>query len=285
MAIIEVKVPQLSESVSEATLLDWHKKEGESVARDENLIDIETDKVVLELPAPADGVLVKVIKKSRESVGSGEIIAQIDTEARGGVSVQKEESKPAPEKARPATPAVMPAAVQDGIVTVGEKNTTWDVRNGVFLTFFEKPAVPKDKPVITGFGEAGKLVDQWYKDGTAAGNGVGYLNGNGAGYPNGNGYNGAPNGANGYETVNGHGNGNHAPNGAGYGKPYPPEKGVDLAAVYKGKKDAEARWQEQCFPTTLIRSTAGCPFGLDWYQPLRLDRNGNPVSWKVWAHR
>ena len=53
--IVEVKVPQLSESVAEATLLDWHKKEGEAVSRDENLIDIETDKVVLELPAPAAG--------------------------------------------------------------------------------------------------------------------------------------------------------------------------------------------------------------------------------------
>src|SRR3954471_7085931 len=81
MAIIEVKVPQLSESVAEATLLDWHKKEGEAVARDENLIDIETDKVVLELPAPADGVLVRILKNAKESVGSGDIIAQIDTEA------------------------------------------------------------------------------------------------------------------------------------------------------------------------------------------------------------
>jgi len=73
MAIIEVKVPQLSESVSEATLLDWHKKEGEKVSRDENLIDIETDKVVLELPAPVDGVLVKIIKANRASVGSGDV--------------------------------------------------------------------------------------------------------------------------------------------------------------------------------------------------------------------
>jgi 2-oxoglutarate dehydrogenase E2 component (dihydrolipoamide succinyltransferase) len=79
MAIIEVKVPQLSESVSEATLLDWHKKEGEKVSRDENLIDIETDKVVLELPSPADGVIVKILKKAKDSVGSGEVIAQIGT--------------------------------------------------------------------------------------------------------------------------------------------------------------------------------------------------------------
>src|SRR5918999_4304173 len=80
--IIEVKVPQLSESVAEATLLDWHKKEGERVARDENLIDIETDKVVLELPAPADGVLVKILKNARDAVGSGDVIAQIDTEGK-----------------------------------------------------------------------------------------------------------------------------------------------------------------------------------------------------------
>jgi 2-oxoglutarate dehydrogenase E2 component (dihydrolipoamide succinyltransferase) len=110
MAIIEVKVPQLSESVSEATLLDWHKKEGEPVKRDENLIDIETDKVVLELPAPADGVLVRIIKNAKDSVGSGEVIAQIDTEAKAGSAVQKEQSRKEPEKAKPSTPAVMPAA-------------------------------------------------------------------------------------------------------------------------------------------------------------------------------
>ena len=68
--IVEVKVPQLSESVAEATLVDWHKKEGEPVKRDENLIDIETDKVVLELPAPADGVLVKISRTPTDAVGS-----------------------------------------------------------------------------------------------------------------------------------------------------------------------------------------------------------------------
>src|SRR5205807_9633105 len=94
MAIIEVKVPQLSESVSEATLLDWHKKEGEPVKRDENLIDIETDKVVLELPSPADGVLIKIVKNNKASVASGEIIAQIDTEAKTA-SVVAGEKKPA----------------------------------------------------------------------------------------------------------------------------------------------------------------------------------------------
>jgi 2-oxoglutarate dehydrogenase E2 component (dihydrolipoamide succinyltransferase) len=112
MAIIEVKVPQLSESVAEATLLDWHKKEGERVSRDENLIDIETDKVVLELPAPADGVLVRIIKKARESVGSGDVIAQIDTEGKAAAAAPASpEKKTAPPAEKPKTsPAVMPAA-------------------------------------------------------------------------------------------------------------------------------------------------------------------------------
>ena len=80
--IIDVKVPQLSESVSEATLGTWHKKIGEAVAQDENLIDIETDKVVLERPSPADGVLVEILKRNGDTVLSGELIARIDTEAQ-----------------------------------------------------------------------------------------------------------------------------------------------------------------------------------------------------------
>lgn len=81
MSIIEVKVPQLSESVSEATLLTWHKKAGDAVSEGENLIDIETDKVVLELPAIKSGVLRKIIKGDGAQVGSGELIAEIDTDA------------------------------------------------------------------------------------------------------------------------------------------------------------------------------------------------------------
>ncbi len=81
MALIEVKVPQLSESVAEATLLQWHKKVGQAITRDENLIDVETDKVVLELPAPSSGVLTKVIKGDGSTVVAGEVIAMIDTEA------------------------------------------------------------------------------------------------------------------------------------------------------------------------------------------------------------
>jgi 2-oxoglutarate dehydrogenase E2 component (dihydrolipoamide succinyltransferase) len=109
--IVEVKVPQLSESVAEATLLDWHKKEGERVARDENLIDIETDKVVLELPAPTDGVLIKILKKARDSVGSGDVIAQIDTEGKAAAAAPapQEKKQAVPEKPQSA-PGVMPAA-------------------------------------------------------------------------------------------------------------------------------------------------------------------------------
>ncbi|MBS0588936.1 MAG: 2-oxoglutarate dehydrogenase complex dihydrolipoyllysine-residue succinyltransferase [Proteobacteria bacterium] len=78
--LIEVKVPALSESVAEATLISWHKKAGDYVNRSENLIDIETDKVVLELPAPNAGVLTKVLKGDGATVVSGEVIAMIETE-------------------------------------------------------------------------------------------------------------------------------------------------------------------------------------------------------------
>ncbi|MEI8304657.1 MAG: 2-oxoglutarate dehydrogenase complex dihydrolipoyllysine-residue succinyltransferase [Burkholderiales bacterium] len=95
MALIEVKVPQLSESVAEATLLQWHKKPGEAVSRDENLIDIETDKVVLELPAPDGGVIARQLKPDGATVVAGEVIAIIDTEAGAGAAAAAA-SAPAP---------------------------------------------------------------------------------------------------------------------------------------------------------------------------------------------
>src|SRR5687767_14224404 len=103
---VEVKVPQLSESVSEATLVAWRKKAGEAVKRDENLIDVETDKVVLELPAPADGVLSKILKKDGESVTSGDVIAMIDTEAKASAAPA---SAPAPAKAAAPQPSAAKA--------------------------------------------------------------------------------------------------------------------------------------------------------------------------------
>ncbi|TNC99062.1 MAG: 2-oxoglutarate dehydrogenase E2 component (dihydrolipoamide succinyltransferase) [Gallionellaceae bacterium] len=107
MSIIEVKVPQLSESVSEATLLTWQKKVGEAVKEGENLIDIETDKVVLELPAIKSGVLVKIIKVDGSQVGSGEVIAQIDTAAVAQVAAPVAAAAP---PALTQTAAVSPSA-------------------------------------------------------------------------------------------------------------------------------------------------------------------------------
>ena len=98
---IEVKVPQLPESVAEATLVSWHKKAGEPVKRDENLIDVETDKVVLELPAPADGVLAELVMADGSTVTSNQVIAVIDTDAKGAPA-----AVPA---AKPAAPAAAPA--------------------------------------------------------------------------------------------------------------------------------------------------------------------------------
>ena len=86
MALIEVKVPQLSESVAEATLLQWKKKPGQAVEMDEILIEIETDKVVLEVPAPAAGVLAQVLKNDGDSCIAEEVIAKIDTEGQEAVS-------------------------------------------------------------------------------------------------------------------------------------------------------------------------------------------------------
>jgi 2-oxoglutarate dehydrogenase E2 component (dihydrolipoamide succinyltransferase) len=114
--LIEVKVPQLSESVSEATLLSWHKKQGEFVKRDENLIDIETDKVVLELPAPESGVLSKILKTDGATVVANEVIAQIDTEARASAAPAAGEPAPKAQAPRPApvvAVATQPAAIAE----------------------------------------------------------------------------------------------------------------------------------------------------------------------------
>ncbi|MBI5658454.1 MAG: 2-oxoglutarate dehydrogenase complex dihydrolipoyllysine-residue succinyltransferase [Nitrosomonadales bacterium] len=102
---IEIRVPQLSESLSEATLLSWHKQAGEAVAEGENLIDVETDKVVLELPAVKSGVLVKILKQNGEKVAGNEVIALLDTGAQPGVQVAAKTSAEARAQA-----AVMPAA-------------------------------------------------------------------------------------------------------------------------------------------------------------------------------
>ena len=111
---IEIRVPQLPESVSEAVLLNWHKQAGQFVKREDCLIDLETDKVVLELPAPEDGALVEIVGKPGDVVVSGQLIAYLDTDV-------KPEASAAPEAAAPvaavpvAASAAAPVAASNGV--------------------------------------------------------------------------------------------------------------------------------------------------------------------------
>ncbi|MDP9891473.1 2-oxoglutarate dehydrogenase E2 component (dihydrolipoamide succinyltransferase) [Variovorax boronicumulans] len=106
MSIVEVKVPQLSESVAEATMLTWKKKAGEAVAVDEILIEIETDKVVLEVPAPSAGVLAEIVQPDGATVVADQLIAKIDTEGKASAAAPAA----APAAAAPAAAAPAPAA-------------------------------------------------------------------------------------------------------------------------------------------------------------------------------
>ncbi len=108
MAIVEVKVPQLSESVAEATMLQWKKKVGDAITADEILIEIETDKVVLEVPAPSAGVLVELVVADGGTVAAEQVIARIDTEGKAGASV------PAAAAPAVATAAVVAPAAAGG---------------------------------------------------------------------------------------------------------------------------------------------------------------------------
>src|SRR4051812_4153550 len=116
MAIVEVKVPQLSESVAEATLLQWKKKAGDAVAVDEILIEIETDKVVLEVPAPSAGVLAEIVQPDGATVVAEQLIARIDTEGKASAA--------APAAAAPAAApaAAAPAPAAAAAATGGSKS-------------------------------------------------------------------------------------------------------------------------------------------------------------------
>jgi len=109
MAIFEVKVPQLSESVAEATLLQWKKKVGDAVSQDEIMIEIETDKVVLEVPAPSAGVLTEIVVADGGTVVAEQLIAKIDSTAVATAAPAAPAAAPAP--AKPAAPAAAPAKV------------------------------------------------------------------------------------------------------------------------------------------------------------------------------
>ncbi|WP_197328024.1 2-oxoglutarate dehydrogenase complex dihydrolipoyllysine-residue succinyltransferase [Ralstonia syzygii] len=108
MAIVDVKVPQFSESVEEGTLISWKKKPGEAVAVDEVLVEIETDKVVLEVPAPSAGVLAEVLVADGATVASEQLLAKIDTEGKAGAAAPAA-AAPAPAAAAPAPVAAAPA--------------------------------------------------------------------------------------------------------------------------------------------------------------------------------
>src|SRR3990167_5351125 len=111
MAIVEVKVPQLSESVAEATLLQWKKKPGEAVAMDEIIIEVETDKVVLEVPAPAAGVMAQIVCDDGATVVSDQVIARIDTEGSAAVSPLEVKAVASDAAVAAAAPAAAAAAI------------------------------------------------------------------------------------------------------------------------------------------------------------------------------
>ena len=117
MAIVEVKVPQFSESVEEGTLISWKKKPGEAVAQDEILIEVETDKVVLEVPAPSAGVLPEVLVADGATVTAEQLLAKIDTEGKAGAAAPAA-AAPAPAAAAPAPAAAAPAAAATGGVAM-----------------------------------------------------------------------------------------------------------------------------------------------------------------------
>jgi 2-oxoglutarate dehydrogenase E2 component (dihydrolipoamide succinyltransferase) len=156
MSIIEIKVPQLSESVSEATLVTWHKQVGEAAAEGENLIDIETDKVVLELPASKSGVLTRIIKGDGEKVTSEEVIALLDTEAKP--SVQTIATSVVEVQAQAAImPAAQKIAAENKVDTAAISGSGRDGRvlKEDVLSALEKPAAP-----VAVIATAGGRVEQ-----------------------------------------------------------------------------------------------------------------------------
>lgn len=145
---IEIKVPQLPESVSEAVLLNWHKKVGEFIKREENLIDLETDKVVLELPAPEDGALVEIVGKPGDTVTSGQLIAYLDTSVK-------------PEAAAPAAKAVEPA-VQATPTQQAAANVASSVEKVAAMPAAAKVAADNgvDLKNVAGSGRGGRVLKE-----------------------------------------------------------------------------------------------------------------------------
>ena len=161
MSMHEVKVPQLSESVSEATLLQWKKKPGEAVKVDEILIEIETDKVVLEVPAPSAGVIAEIVKADGASVTSGEVIAKIDSDGKASASAPGAApaavSAPTPAPVTPSAPAgsagggssgiAMPAAAkmmaETGITPSAGSGRDGRITKGDVIAAASAPSAPR----------------------------------------------------------------------------------------------------------------------------------------------
>lgn len=172
--LVDVKVPVLSESVAEATLVSWHKKQGDHVDRGENLIDIETDKVVLELPAPSAGVLSKIIKRDGATVVSGEVIAAIDTEAKGATADTADKESQAPElkkeepdkkekiessQSKTDEPVLMPAArhlAQENNLDMAEVRTIPGTGRGGRITKDDIQSYMEEKSSATSKEETSK---------------------------------------------------------------------------------------------------------------------------------
>ena len=144
MAITDVVVPQLSESVSEATLLTWKKQPGQAVQADEILIEVETDKVVLEVPAPASGVLSEIVKTDGSLVTSGEVLARIDTEGKAA--------------AAPAAAALAPNAANPMTASLAAccaAKPTFSVPVSRFLNSFKADFIPlPSNSVMIGIASA-----------------------------------------------------------------------------------------------------------------------------------
>jgi 2-oxoglutarate dehydrogenase E2 component (dihydrolipoamide succinyltransferase) len=143
--LIEVKVPQLSESIAEATLSTWHKKAGDAVARDENMVDIETDKVVLELPASEAGVLTKILKGDGATVVAGEVIAIIDTDATAKAAPAAEAAPAAASAAAVAAPVAAASSASAAVMPAARK------------LMEEKGLAAAD---ITGSGRGGRILKE-----------------------------------------------------------------------------------------------------------------------------
>ena len=160
--IVEIKVPEFAESISEGTLLDWMKKPGEKIARDEVLIEIETDKVVLEVPSLTEGVIVEVLAKGGETVVSGQVIARVDTEGVAGAALEvKTPSTPA----NAATNEPGHGGSSEGNTVADGSSSATDTRPSSVNPNDLSPAVRKlvaetgmDPAVIAGTGKGGKVT-------------------------------------------------------------------------------------------------------------------------------